>query len=175
MEGAQAALMTYNNLRLLPLALASSFVDPLAVMVRAGGVRDAFGAYRDALRALRNVGGNDELRKFAELYGYIEREGMGDVLAPLYGGTYDPDSRLGKINSALFRYNGLEAMTRFHPSGGAGRRSPVPDPPRVQPGCEQRSVPARAGPDRQGHSADQERQVRGPDAEGPGGPAAVRG
>jgi len=112
-KGAQAALMTYNNLRLLPLALASSFVDPLAVMVRAGGVRDAFNSYRDALRALRNAGGNDELRKFAELYGYIEREGMGDVLAPLYGGTYDPDSRLGKLNAALFRYNGLESMTRF--------------------------------------------------------------
>ena len=109
----QGALQTYNNVRLLPLALVSSFVDPLAAMVRSGSMRDAHRNLFDAMKAMRGAGGKNELRAMADKLGVIEREGLGDIMAHLYGGVYDPNSTAGKINQTLFKYNGLESMLRF--------------------------------------------------------------
>lgn len=109
----QGALQTYNNVRLLPLAIVSSFVDPLATMVRSGGMAGAHRNLIDGFRALRNADGNDALRDMADKLGVIEREGLGDIMAHLYGGVYDPNSTAGKINQTLFKWNGLEGMMRY--------------------------------------------------------------
>lgn len=112
-KGVIGALQTYNNVRLLPLALLSSLVDPIAISIRSGTPRGAFKNLRDGLRAYRNKEGDDALRAMAEQMGIIEREGLSDLTAALYGNIYDPDSRTAKINSWVFRLNGMEAMLRF--------------------------------------------------------------
>lgn len=112
-KAVQGALLTYNNVRLLPLALMSSFIDPLATMVRSGSVRGAVSNLRDGFRALRNTYGDDELRKMAETLGIVEREGLGEIQAYLYGNIYDPSSRAARVNNALFKFNGLDSMLRY--------------------------------------------------------------
>lgn len=110
---AQSAILTYNNVRLLPLALVSSLVDPLATVVRSGSPAGALSNFTDAVRAFRDKSSDDQLRQMAEDLGVIERQGIQEALAYMYGNVYDPNSRAAKINSMLFRFNGLEAMTRF--------------------------------------------------------------
>lgn len=110
---AQSAILTYNNVRLLPLALVSSLVDPLATVVRSGSPAGALSNFTDAVRAFRDKSNDDQLRQMAEDLGVIERQGIQEALAYMYGNVYDPNSRAAKINSMLFRFNGLEAMTRF--------------------------------------------------------------
>lgn len=112
-KGVIGALQTYNNVRLLPLALLSSLVDPIAISIRSGTPRGAFKSLREGLRAYRNKEGDDALRAMAEQMGIIEREGLSDLTAALYGNIYDPDSRTAKVNSWVFRLNGMEAMLRF--------------------------------------------------------------
>src|SRR5690606_25862276 len=112
-KGVIGALQTYNNVRLLPLALLSSLVDPIAIAIRSGTPSGAFKSLREGLRAYRNKEGDDALRAMAEQMGIIEREGLSDLTAALYGNIYDPDSRTAKVNSWVFRLNGMEAMLRF--------------------------------------------------------------
>lgn len=112
-KGVMGALQTYNNIRLLPLAVLSSLVDPIATMVRSGTPAGAFSNLRDGLRALRNKEGNDQLRAMAEEMGIVEREGLSDLMASLYGNVYDPNSRSARVNSWLFRMNGMESMLRY--------------------------------------------------------------
>lgn len=112
-KAVMGALQTYNNLRLLPLAVLSSLIDPIATMVRSGGFNDAAVNLRDGFRAMRNKDGGDELRAMAEQLGTIEREGLTDIMASMYGNVYDPGGTSAKINNALFKYNGMEGVLRF--------------------------------------------------------------
>lgn len=107
------ALTTYQNLRLLPLAAMSSLIDPLGVAVRNGSTRGVFKAYRDAAKALRNAQGDDSLRSLAESMGLVERHAVSEALIHMYGSINDPTGTSAKINSVLFRYNGLEHITKF--------------------------------------------------------------
>lgn len=110
----QQGILTYQNLRLLPLALMSSFIDPLGVSVRSGGeVRQSFAAYRDALRAMRDKDGSDALRAMAEDMGLIERHAVAEALVYLYGASPDVTGLSQRINATLFKYNGLEYVTKF--------------------------------------------------------------
>lgn len=108
-----ASLITYQNLRLLPLALMSSLIDPLGVSVRDGATTRVFSAYRDAIRALRDKHGDDALRAMAEDMGIVERHAVSEALIYLYGSASDPSGVNTKINAALFRWNGLEYVTKF--------------------------------------------------------------
>lgn len=113
-KGLQSALMTYQNVRLLPLALASSLIDPLGGSIRSGGEISAhFKSMRESMRAIRDKGGTNALRAMAEDMGVIERNAVNEALVYLYGGAHDPSGRLAKINNALFKYNGLELVTKF--------------------------------------------------------------
>lgn len=109
----QSAIVTYQNLRLLPLAALSSLIDPLGVAVRTGTMKGAFDSYRDAVRAMRNVTGSDELRAMAEDMGIIERHAVSEALIYMYGGASDPTGLSARVNAALFKYNGLEYVTKF--------------------------------------------------------------
>lgn len=113
-KSVQSALMTYQNVRLLPLALMSSMIDPLGSNIRAGGqLTKHWAAAKEAVSALRNKNGNDYLRAMAEDMGVVERNAVGEALHYLYGGAHDPNGRLAKVNNALFKYNGLELVTKF--------------------------------------------------------------
>jgi hypothetical protein len=109
----QAALTTYQNLRLLPLAAMSSLIDPLGIAVRGGELRGSFDAYKKAVAAMRDKQGDDSLRRLAHNMGIIERHAVSEALVHLYGSINDPTGRAAKLNSVLFRFNGLEYITKF--------------------------------------------------------------
>lgn len=109
----QSGIVTYQNLRLLPLAALSSIIDPLGVAVRAGGLKGSFDSYREAVRAMRNAGGTDTLRQMAEDMGIVERHAVSEALIYMYGGASDPTGLSARVNAALFKYNGLEYVTKF--------------------------------------------------------------
>ena len=106
----QQAAMVYQNIRLLGLASLSSLIDPMGSMVRGGSVGATFRSMWDAARAMRDDG--NDLRQMAEDLGVVEKYALTDALAATYGGSFDPQGKLGKINNALFKFNGLEAITR---------------------------------------------------------------
>lgn len=109
----QQGWMTYQNLRLLPLAAFSSFIDPLGVYTRGGAnAGAAWKSYREALSAMRK-NNPTQLRAMAESMGIVESHALSDALAATYGGSFDPSGVAGRINNALFKYNGLEAITRY--------------------------------------------------------------
>lgn len=113
-KGLQSAIMTYQNLRLLPLALASSLIDPLGSATRSGGqMRNHFNAMRDAARAIRDSGPPSVLRDMARDMGIVERNAVNEALTYMFGGAHDPSGRMAKVNNALFKYNGLEAVTKY--------------------------------------------------------------
>lgn len=113
-KGLQSALLTYQNLRLLPLALASSLIDPLGSAVRSGGKMGGhFAAMREAARAIRENGPPSALRDMARDMGIIERNAVNEALAYMFGGAHDPSGRMAKINNALFKANGLELVTKY--------------------------------------------------------------
>lgn len=112
-KSVQQALIAYQNIRLLGLSALSSVIDPLGTAIRSGTMKGAFSNMRDALRAYRDANGNDDLRAMAEDLGVIERSGISEGLAYMYGSVGDPNSLAQRANTLLFRYNGLEAVTRF--------------------------------------------------------------
>ena len=113
-QALNTALITYQNLRLLPLAAMSSLIDPLGVAVRgAGDMKSAFSSYRDALRAIRDKEGNNALMNFASDLGAVERHAIGDTLVYMFGGAGDPTGKAAQWNTTLFKYNGLEWITKY--------------------------------------------------------------
>ncbi len=103
---------TYQNARLLALAAFSSFTDPLGLYARSGDLAGSIKAYKDAVKAF----GSDspsELRSMAERLYVVQRAVLSDSFAASVGGIQDTGSVLGRINNAIFRLNGLEAITRF--------------------------------------------------------------
>jgi hypothetical protein len=116
-EHLQRVLITYQNLRLLPLALASSFIDPIGVMVRNGTPAGAWTAYKKAYSAIvadaKGRGDQNLLYNYATALGKVEHHAVNEMLLYTYGSNYDPTGKTSKLNAALFKYNGLELMTKF--------------------------------------------------------------
>lgn len=103
--------MTYQNFRLLTLAAISSFVDPIGSYVRGGSARDSWDSFREAVRSLRSKD-PDVLRQMAQDMGVVENHSMIEAMSIMYGGSVDTDSIAGRMNNTLFKYNGLEYVTR---------------------------------------------------------------
>lgn len=108
-------MIVYQNVRLLPLAVFSSIVDPLGVMVRGGTVGDAWTTFKRGMAEIpANFGRktrNDEAAKMAELVGVVDSAMLTHTLSDLYtqgmvGGTAQ------KINNAFFRFNLMEGLNR---------------------------------------------------------------
>jgi hypothetical protein len=103
-------LTTYQNIRLLPLALFSSLVDPLGIAVRGGSLTEASRAFFRGIRELvKNY--DDDATRIAELVGSISAAGDMAVLSDMYGSQYMPKIQQ-KINDAFFKYNGMESWNR---------------------------------------------------------------
>lgn len=106
----QQAAMFYNNLRLLGLAGLASLIDSIGSLARGGSVTGATASIWDGIKAMRNE--DNGLRGMAEYLGIVEKYALADALAATYGGSFDPQGKIGKLNNALFRFNGLEQITR---------------------------------------------------------------
>lgn len=112
----------YQNVRLLPLALFSSFVDPLGIVARGGSMNEAFKTFTRGVQGVAREWGDmfrdepadrkqDKWEQLAEHVGAIDKSIFANMLADEYASAYmEEGSR--KINNALFKANGMEAWNR---------------------------------------------------------------
>lgn len=114
--------VVYQNVRLLPLALFSSFVDPLGIIARGGEMREAYEAF---VRGIKSVGQQwadmirdepaqrkkDRWEHLAEIAGVVDGTIFTNMLHDEYGSVYHTGGAR-KINEAMFKANGMEAWNR---------------------------------------------------------------
>ena len=115
-------MIAYQNVRLLPYMIFSSFVDPLAQVARGAplnaaletftyGMREVFRSWADMFRDMPKARQKDEWTKLAEHIGAIEVAMFNHHVADEYSSVYmSPVAR--KINETLFKMNGMEAWDR---------------------------------------------------------------
>ena len=111
-----SGLMVYQNLRILPLALFSSLIDPLGITIRSGNLKDAFDAFQLGMRELtknftKGTKTEDEAAKMAELLGTVDNKYMLDALGETYNSIY-LYGWAKKLNEKLFQFNGMESWNR---------------------------------------------------------------
>jgi hypothetical protein len=111
----QGNLIVYQNVRLLPMAIFSSAVDPLGVMVRGGTVRDAWRTFTRGIREIPKTFQNDPTfdadTELAEQLGVIDDAMLSHTMGELYTQGMVGDTAR-KINDAFFRYNLMEGFSR---------------------------------------------------------------
>ena len=112
----------YQNIRLLPLSLFSSFVDPLGLLARGGtfqesydaflsGMREVFAGWRDAFRDMPAERQKNEWERLAEFVGTVDAAMFSHHVADEYSSVYmSPAAK--KINDKMFVLNGMEAWNR---------------------------------------------------------------
>lgn len=108
-------MTAYQNMRLLPLVLFSSMIDPLGFMVRGGTLDDTLNAYKRGMKEViaswRGQENRDELTKLAEMLGVIEHQSFLDTLGYVHESMY-MNSKAKKVSDTFFRLNGMEAWNR---------------------------------------------------------------
>ena len=121
-RNASSAAVVYQNVRLLPLALFASFVDPLGIVVRGGEMKEAFSAFVRGIKGVaRNWGDmlreepaarqKDRWEELAELAGVIDAATFSHLLSDEYGSVYH-GGKARAINETMFKANGLEPWNR---------------------------------------------------------------
>ena len=114
--------IVYQNVRLLPLALFSSFVDPLGIVACGGEMREAFTTFTEGIKgvarqwadAIREEPADRQKSQWEELAehaGVIDTATFSHLLADEYGSVY-LDGTTKKINEVMFKANGMEAWNR---------------------------------------------------------------
>lgn len=115
-------MTVYQNVRLLPMSLFSSFVDPLAIVARGAplqaayetftyGLREVFRGWADAFKDMPPERQKDEWRQLAEHIGSAEVAMFSHHVGTEYGSSY-MSSGARKINDKMFVVNGMEAWNR---------------------------------------------------------------
>jgi hypothetical protein len=112
-----SVMMTYQNIRTIPLALLSSFIDPLGIVVRGGEMKQAYKAFTRGVREVvkswkgEMTGAEDADVALAEILGTLEPSSYLDSLGQTYGSMYMTGTSR-RINDVFFRLNGMEGWTR---------------------------------------------------------------
>lgn len=109
-------VMIYQNLRLLPLSIFSSVVDPHGIALRSGSIADALHAYKLGAKAIVNTFRKhvpDGEERLAEMVGTIDSTFLGSTFTQ--GMTGDTGRR---INDVYFKYNFQEGVTRAMRTAG---------------------------------------------------------
>lgn len=112
-----SAMMTYQNIRTIPLALLSSFIDPLGIVVRGGEAKQAYKAFTRGLREVVKswkgevTGAEDPDVALAEMLGTLEPSSYLDSLGQTYGSMF-MTGKSRQINDFFFRLNGMEGWNR---------------------------------------------------------------
>jgi len=110
-------MMTYQNIRTIPLALLSSFIDPLGIVVRGGEMKQAYKAFTrgvgEVVKSWKGEmsGAEDKDVALAEMLGTLEPSSYLDSLGQTYGSMY-MTGNARKINDFFFRMNGMEGWNR---------------------------------------------------------------
>jgi hypothetical protein len=111
-----SGLMVYQNLRILPLAIFSSLIDPLGITIRSGNLKDAYDAFTRGMHDLtKNFYSDkkteDSKAKLAELLGTVDNKYMLEALGETYHSIY-LYGWAKKLNERLFQWNGMESWNR---------------------------------------------------------------
>lgn len=104
-------VVVYQNVRLLPLAIFSSVVDPMGILVRGGGIKDAWNTLKRAVseipKGLRGDTRADEITRLAQDLDTITNASLQHALGTSYN-----QGMVGKtgqrINDTFFRLNLME-------------------------------------------------------------------
>jgi len=106
-----SGLVTWQNLAVLPLAIFSSLIDPMGIVVRGGTVEQAWTGFKAGVKnipqSIRKNGTKSDMQQFAELVGTVESQMTMDMLGDMYGSAFMSDWAR-KTNNMLFRYNLME-------------------------------------------------------------------
>lgn len=104
-------MIVYQNIRVLPLALFSSLIDPLGIAVRGGTAGEAFGAFKRGImeipKGFKEGAKHDSMTELAAQMGVIDSA----VLMHTIGSTYSQGmvSDTGRrVNNTFFKYNLME-------------------------------------------------------------------
>lgn len=104
-------MIVYQNIRVLPLALFSSLIDPLGIAVRGGTAGEAFNAFKRGImeipKGFKENAKHDSMTELAAQMGVIDSA----VLMHTIGSTYSQGmvSDTGRrINNTFFKYNLME-------------------------------------------------------------------
>lgn len=104
-------MVVYQNIRLLPLAIFSSIIDPLGIAVRGGTVGDAWSTFTRGIREMKKnfqkAPESDASTQLAEAMGTIDNAALVHSIGALYSQGMVGDTGR-KINDAFFRYNLME-------------------------------------------------------------------
>lgn len=104
-------LQAYQNARLLPLALISSFVDPMGIAVRTGGdFATSWKGFKAGMRALVNKDQRAQLQDMMKLLGASSDMATMEALQQGFGGAGNVTA--ARVNDFIFRWNGMAAWTR---------------------------------------------------------------
>lgn len=108
-------VMVYQNIRLLPLAIFSSIIDPLGIVMRGGEVRDAWDAFKRGMKEMPHAWGKaykaDWQTKLAETMGVIDSAAIAQDTTSMYmQGMVGDTAR--KFNEHFFRYNFMDGFNR---------------------------------------------------------------
>jgi hypothetical protein len=104
-------LQAYQNLRLLPLALLSSLVDPMGIAVRTGGdFKTAWQGVKLGFKALTDKATRAEIEGMIELMGTAADMASDAGLHSGFGGGQTPGSK--RVNEAVFKGNGMSWWVR---------------------------------------------------------------
>lgn len=110
-----SGITTYQNFRLLPLALFASINDTVGMIARGGTLDDAWKGFVRGVREIRlnlkNEYSKDELTQLAEEMGIVSAGNYLDAHGQTYSSQF-MHGKLRKLNDALFKYNGLEGWNR---------------------------------------------------------------
>lgn len=115
-------MMVYQNLRLLPLTLFASVVDPLGMVARGAttgeayetflrGMREVFQGWADMFRDAPAARQKDKWTMLAEEIGALDAVMLSHHVSEEYSSTYLA-AGAKKINDTLFKVNGMEAWNR---------------------------------------------------------------
>ena len=101
----------YGVIRLLPRAVLSSLVEPIAAGITAGDFRAGFNGLASSMAGSRSMAGK-ERAELARAMGIVTDQ-MGHVMADnRIGGTFAEATRFDRMSQAMFERTGLVALTR---------------------------------------------------------------
>lgn len=110
-KGLMSGIVTWQNLAVLPLAVFSSLIDPMGIVVRGGTAEQAWDAFKAGVKnipqSLKKNGSKLDIQVLAETIGTVESQNVLDMLGDMYGSAYMTDWAR-KTNNLMFRYNLME-------------------------------------------------------------------
>jgi len=107
---AMAAMVAYQNMRVLLFTVFASFPDLMGPSIRAGSMTDAFKSLSGKMWMLMQT--DTDLADMARAYGIISREASNHIMTEYVDNHFMPPT-LRRMNEAYFKWTGLNWYTDF--------------------------------------------------------------